>query len=180
MTKSIWSDCIKGDKQMKGLTLVAAMLCLAGIAMANPPTPNVGTNRNPPPYDNLVFYGANVYRVEASTPTAVAVQLGVGSGILYSVVCSSGLTGEFGIAADTSVTTGLSLSPLPSGVFISPLVYTSIPTANESASAFGQWAPPFLGTRFSKGLAFIKSDASALENCLVYAIFDANTSGTSH
>lgn len=163
---------------MKKIALVAMLACLAGEAMAaNPPQP-IPSGKADSYTGGLAFYGATVFRVETSTPTATPILLGSGPGVLLGAQCIGSGAGDFGVPFDSNQTAGLTATtqgealggPVPS--------QTSQASATTQA-ALAPWVPAGGSARFSNGLAFIKSNASAL-SCYVYALFDSVTSGTSH
>ncbi len=116
-----------------------------------------------------------MYRVETSTPTATPVLLGTGSGILFGISCTSGTVGDYGLAFDSATSAGLTVGT--QGKALSPQVAS--PGYGNATLSFGTWVPAGGSARFTNGLAFIKSNAS-LMSCLVNAIFDSQTSGSTH
>ena len=164
---------------MKKLALIAALTCLAGSAMAtsNPPVP-IPSGKSPSYNGGLAFYGATMYYVETSTPTATGVLLASGSGVLFGAQCIGAGASDFGQAFDTAqagvavTQKGAALSPaLPS--------QTSQVVAASQQVALMPWIPAGGSLRFTKGLGFVKSNASALA-CYVYALLDSVTAGPTH
>ena len=173
---------------MKKSVMLAAMLCLAVSAVKAAPTqPTYSVPDqfgNPSPYQTLDNYGYNTYYVESSTPSNTPVTLGVGSGLLYGVSCSSGALGDYGIAFDSATGTGLTAATQSRA--ISPWVLSSanaVTTSsttpgNAAGAVYGQWSAPHGAARFTNGLSFIKSGTYSF--CLVQALFDANVNSSSH
>lgn len=73
---------------------------------------------------NLTYIGAQSYRIEVSTPADQAILLLSGQGLLYSMVCSSGVAnGTYAMAFDSASASGITVAT--AGKAISPQVYTS-------------------------------------------------------
>lgn len=71
---------------------------------------------------SLVYIGAPVYRIEVSTPADTPVLLLAGQGLLYSVQCSSGLTGSYFLGFDSATASGITIAT--SGKAITPQVFS--------------------------------------------------------
>lgn len=159
-------------------TLMFAV-CLAGMAISAsatvPAQPSFTLpNSNPNYMPNLNFYGANVYRLDTSTPTDTAIQLFTGSGYLYGVSCSSGTSGDFLIPFDTNTAAGITATTL--GKALGPATLTSANgvTTCTANSVCGQWTPAGDSVRITLGLAAIKHGSGGSNDfCQVYALPDA-------
>jgi hypothetical protein len=126
---------------------------------------------------NGTFYGVTVYHVESSTPANTSVSLFSGSGLLFGVACSSGASGEFGIAFDSASAGGLTTATL--GKAVSPRVLASADGVTTCTSpTCSPWAPNFRSIRLQNGLAFIKN--GTYDSCQVYALSDAEVLGGAH
>lgn len=162
----------------KTLFLALAALCLATVHAAALPQPPVlqdakgRVSQNYAP--NLDFIGADIYYVEASTPTDTPVLLGAGAGTLYGVEHTSGTAGDFCMFFDASSASGILTST--KGKALTPAVLTSAnnSTACTDPNVCGSWAPKY-PRRFTAGLVGIKRGTSN-SNCLAAARFDADNS----
>lgn len=166
---------------MKTLALLVVALSIVTSAYAtNAAQPlQLVPNSNPLQFTgSLTYYGVTTYRVESSTPTATPVLLGSGSGFLYGVECSSGASGDSGLALDSASASGL--TNLSQGKALSPFVYSSAATANAAQATLGQWIPAGGSKRFVNGLAFIKTNSGSSFTCLVSALFDSVIASGSH
>ena len=162
---------------MKNL-LVALLMCSAGFAGATASQQPSFTppNSNPNYMPNLAFYGANVYRLESSTAANAAVSLFTGSGYLYGISCSSGASGDFGLAYDSGSVTGINVTT--TGISLSPAVLSSSNsvTSCTAGGVCGQWSAPGGAVRVHNGLVALKYGAAAsglFETCYLYALPDA-------
>ena len=166
---------------MKKIALVVALLGLAGVGhAANPPLPKgpASANSNPVSYQALAFYGATTYRIETSTPTATGVLLGTGPGVLFGAQCTGAGNSDFGQAFDTAQGSGLVLGTQGSALGTGIPAQTS-QGASVTQQAFTMWVPAGGSLRFTKGLGFLKSNATAM-SCYVYALLDSVTGSGTH
>lgn len=157
---------------MKKLALVLAVLVapMFSHAAANPSAPFVAGG-------NLTYYGATAYHVDSSTPTATPVSLFTGSGYLFSIACSSGASGDFGVAFDSA--TGSGLTTATQGKAVSPHVLASADGVTTcTAKVCGFWDPNFGSVRIVNGLAFTKS--GTYPSCVIYALSDAEILSGAH
>ena len=94
------------------------------------------------------------------------------------MVCSSGATGEYGIAFDSASASGVTNAT--QGEALSPWVYVAVTATSTvpAGSVVGQWTAPRGSARFTNGLVFVKS--GQYDACLVQALFDANVNSSSH
>ena len=146
---------------MKKLIVLALLMVMAAGAhatQANPPqSPNGG------PFDNLLFIGAPVYRVEVSTPTDTPILLLAGAGILYGTHCSSGTTSGYGVAFDSATTSGITYTTAGKALDI-PVFSTGL---TESATLTGVLDEGSSPVQFTNGLVFLTHGVAV--NCYIKA-----------
>ena len=155
--------------------MFAVLACLAGIASATVPQQPSFTlpNSNPNYMPNLEFYGANTYRIDASTPTDTPVEFFTGTGYLYGIACSSGTSGDFALAFDT--TSSLGITYATTGKALGPAVLSSVNgvATCTAGQVCGQWTPAGGALRITLGLAAIKHGSGGSNDfCQVFALPD--------
>lgn len=180
MTKLILTALVMGLTSLAS-ALVAPAQPLQPLANSNPLTLN----------SNMTFYGAESYRIEASTPADTAVLLFSGPGLFLGMSCSSGTAGSFGQAFDSTTISGITIATL--GKAVSPEVQTGITsTVNVSTNVAtvsfsacnapglcGVYTPPSGSKRIHNGLVALKhGDAST--SCIIDALTDAQIASGSH
>lgn len=172
----------------KVLSLIALLFLAAPLVRAQVTVPaapqQAVTGSNPIPFDgNLNYYGASQYYVESSTPANTPVVLFTGKGFFYGVDCSSGTSGDFFIAMDTTAATNVTAALV--GHALTPPVLSSVNgvTTCTAQGTCGVYRPA-QPKRVVNGLIGIKSSTTGnnggTTNCQISALSDAAISATTH
>lgn len=174
---------------MKKSLMLAAMLCLGAVAAntapIQPTTNNGQQGTNPFSYQSLENYGTNTYYMESSTPTLTPVSFGAGSGLLFSVQCSStaAVAGDFAMLFDSATSSGLTAATQGHAlaiVYLATSTVAGVPVP-VGASLQNTWLAPHGSVRFSNGLAGLKTGTGgSADNCYIEALYDSQINSVSH
>ena len=141
------------------LAVVAVTMAFPSSALAGQATKPREAGGSQSAFENTDFIGASVYRIENSTPTATPVLLVTGSGIVYGVDASSGVSGDFCQAADSASVSGLTLNTV--GKWVTPQVFSATAVTQCTSGAIcGSWNPR-VPRRFENGLVGWKQGSGA-------------------
>lgn len=156
---------------MKNLIIALALAfpaaALADTASVAPVLPTQsGTYVSNVAAQNLTYIGAQTYRIEVSTPADQAILLLSGKGLLYSLVCSSGVAnGTYALAFDSASASGITVAT--AGKAISPQVYTAGQIVDTTITPNAGYNPADRPQPFANGLVGIVHKGVA--NCLFQA-----------
>lgn len=159
---------------MKKLMLSAALLFVAGFARATAPSQPSFTpaGSNPVFMPNAQFYGVDKYYIESSTAADVAVLMFAGTGYYYGMSCDSGTAGDYAIAMDSAVTSGIAYNTVGKALGVRTLTSANGSTTCTAGQVCGQSLAVGGAARIKNGLVAIKHGTGA-NNCVVYALADA-------
>lgn len=149
--------------------LIALALALPGAAHAvtaavvpTLDTPS-GSRVNAVAATSLVFLGAQVYRLEVSTPADTPVLLLAGAGQLYSVNCGSGTSSGYMLSFDSATSAGITVATLGKSLH-APLYSPGQASATTNNGRLDLAAAP---AQFANGLVAITHGAAL--NCYIEA-----------
>lgn len=162
----------------KNLLLVAALLaasCAPAFAQTAAVGPILqaqnGARVGPFLAPDLTWIGAPVFRIETSTPADQAVLLLAGQGLLYSIRCTSGSTGAYGMAFDSATTSGITVGTLGKAIggpaFSSGQIQVSASAQTVNLASAGYFDFTTHPVPFTNGLVGIVH--GSVLNCLFQA-----------